>query len=132
MIKWIHHLLNPHCPECRAEREMKRNEELYCESCENFKTEIARLREDNERLLNRIIEPKQETKEPVRLEGTTPIFPRTMPWRVRQQMLEKEDKARAQAMRNAAKSDKDLTVEAIEKEMGIVEKERENVSGTSS
>jgi len=52
-----------------------------------------------------------------------------MNWKVKQQMLEAEDRQRAAAMRNAAQPD---TVEDLEKELDIVSAEREANSGASA
>lgn len=120
MLKWFHHLLNPHCPECKAERE----ESKICNSCELLKMEVARLTADNERLLERILEkPEPQPERLVAPEPTTQLRPRQVPWQVRRQMLEAEDRQRAVALNNAAKPQ---TTEELEKELDIAGKERES------
>jgi hypothetical protein len=46
MIKFIHHLLNPHCEHCAEEEREKR----VCNSCEVLKMECARLQIENDRV----------------------------------------------------------------------------------
>ena len=90
MIQFFHHLFNPHCPHCRDEM----REEMHCESCDTRQEEIVRLRAENDRLLNIIInrtEPPHEINEPH--QELKPILNRAMPFRVKRQMLEQEDRA---------------------------------------
>ena len=104
MFKWFHHLINPHCEQCRAEKEIAREIRMIeqeCKSCDTLRTLLAAERENNRRLLDLIVEqntPKVEMREPVR--DLKPITPMRVPWRVRQQMLEAEDRVTAQRMKN--------------------------------
>jgi hypothetical protein len=124
MFKFIHHLLNPHCPDCLAERAS----EKICQSCETLRYEVDRLRADNERLLNRLLEKPESNTE--RSEAPIPLtVPRSMPWKVRQQMLEAEDRKAAQLRKQAPKPSDDT--EELERELGVVEKEREHASAKS-
>lgn len=117
MLKWLHHIFNPHCPECREERE----KETICPSCEILKVQVEKLTYDNEKLLNRILEkPEIETDKP-RVEITPP---RNIPWNVRRQILEKEDREKARLMRDAPKPDK-ISTEDLEKELDIAARTRE-------
>lgn len=113
MIKWLHHLFNPHCPDCRDER--------ICTSCETLKLINAQLRLDNERLLNKLLEP-QIINEVKRNELNEPetFKPRFIPWNVRKQMLETEDRERARLMREAP-----IPTEDLEKELLNAEQTRE-------
>lgn len=125
MINFFHQLLNPHCPECKLEKQDSR----ICNSCETLKMEIERLRFENERLLTRIL------KEPERVEtDTKPISlnpPKNIPWAVRRQMLEAEDRKKAQLLKNAPKPSDNI--KDLENELGIVESERNNnATGTSN
>lgn len=68
MLNWLHRLLHPHCEHCDRHdyeiRELelaKLREEVRCETCEVLKIENERLRQENNRLLNRLIEPKEQT-----------------------------------------------------------------------
>lgn len=103
MIKWLHHLLNPHCAECKAEKE--------CSSCFTLLQQLAFERSEKERLLNLIIEmnkPQAEVpQEPTEMKEISNV----VPWRVRQQMLEQEDRAKAAVIKRKT--------EELEKEVGI-------------
>jgi hypothetical protein len=118
MIKWWHHILQPHCPDCRDERE----ESKICESCSILKHELEVVRLDNQRLLNRLLEvPKDEIK--VNDSEFKPILPRNLPWAARKQMLEAEDRQRAKLMKQN-QATPIITTEELEKELDVVEKER--------
>lgn len=118
MIKWFHHLLNPHCPDCREEREESR----ICNSCEVLKMECARLQIENDKLLNRILE--KPTPEPV--PDTSDLKPINSglhkTWNVRRQMLEQEDRKAAQLRKEAAQNSP--TIQELEKEMDIIHEEK--------
>lgn len=127
MIKWLHHLFNPHCIECKTELEEKlerieHNSE--CKSCDTLRAQLDIANYEKKELLNRLLSPIMET----RIEGPdiTPesLKAKAIPWRMRQQMLEAEDRVRAQAIRNAPKP-----VEDLEKELGVVEEEKVNGKG---
>lgn len=120
MIKWLHHLFNPHCSECRDELE----ESMICNSCEVLKLQISRLERENERLLNRILEKPSAEEKPVDIEGLKPVLPKMIPWRIRKQMLEEEDRVKAKLMRQSEEVNKQST-EELEKELKIAEQERE-------
>lgn len=118
MFKWIHHLLNPHCPDCKAEKKEKE----FCKTCEALSYEIERLRSENERLLARVLEkPEKVVDRTVAPEPMAPL-PRRVPWRVRQQMLEAEDRQKARILATAPKPD--ASIEELEQEMDLVEGER--------
>lgn len=100
-----------------------------CEACEALKSEVEHLRYQNKRFMdNLLIKPEPETaKEPV------PITrPKTVPWPVRKAQLEREDREKAERIRAEAKASRDAakpnTIETadLEREMGIVEQEREH------
>lgn len=113
MFKFFHHLLNPHCPDCKEALEDAR----VCNSCEVLKLEIERLRIENARLLDRILE---KPREEVRVIDTDlkPIMPKTIPWNTRKQMLEQQDRNTAKLKRQNEGSS--ITLEELEKEMNIV------------
>lgn len=93
---FFHRLFNPHCEHCIEER--------VCKTCEVLKFEVDRLRSENERLLNRILEkPVQEIERTVAPEPVS--TPRVSLWSVKKQMLEAEDRAKAQILKKAAKPD---------------------------
>lgn len=118
MFKWIHHLLNPHCPDCLSEH--------ICKSCEILQYEVERLRADNDKLLSRILQvPEKETERVIAPHMVTRPRPNT--WALRKHMLESEDRERAKLIRQApvAQSTDDL-----EKELGVAELARESENAT--
>ena len=113
MANWFHRFFNPHCQHC--------NIEVDCLSCETLKQQLAIANREKEMLLERILE------KPAPIVETNPVpvtIPKTIPWRVRQQMLESESKVKARLMKEAPQPD---SVEDLEKELDVVEKERVNV-----
>lgn len=120
MWRWLHHLFNPHCVECAHER--------LCKNCESYKEQVAVLLRENERLLNHIVKPeiinqpvydeKAENKKPVNLN-------RHVPWEVRRQMLEENDRLTAEKLRKNQTSEV-KSVQELEKELGIQNNEVAN------
>jgi hypothetical protein len=112
MSNWIHRFFNPHCPHCYDELKESR----VCLSCDTLQTQIERLTFENTKLLNKlftepaIIAPSQP------MEPTRPI---NVPWNVRRQMLEAEDRERAKLIRNAP-----ISTDELEKELKIAEEKR--------
>ena len=90
MLKWIHQLLNPHCEQCRDEKE----DSSICKTCEILKVQLEVSNSEKRLLLAAIIpQPKVETT-------TNPVNPeairgRHIPFNVRRQMLEAEDRREA-------------------------------------
>lgn len=102
-MMWLHRWLNPHCPHCA---ELKR-EEKHCTNCDMWKQEVARLQIENDRLLERILNPpiKDETSKPIDINEFKPIVPRSVPWNERRKLLEQEDRNRAQLLKQNSASD---------------------------
>lgn len=110
-MMWLHRLLNPHCEHCREqEREAK-----HCNNCDMWKQEVARLQIENDRLLERILNPptKDETSKSTDINEFKPIVPRSIPWNERRKLLEQEDKNRAQLLKQNSASDMDKLEEEI-------------------
>lgn len=102
----FHEFLNPHCEHCKEARE----DSKVCASCEVLKLEIERLRIENTRLLDRILEkPKEEVR--ISTEDLKPIMPRNISWNVRKQMLENESRAQAKIINEQVITTKDLEAE---------------------
>ena len=130
MSNWLHRLLNPHCKDCKQERE----DERYCKSCETLQTQLAVCNREREHLLDLL------HKDPVVAPEVKPpemTRPKVMPWGVRKQILESEDRAKARAMRGAAKPDvttdkpgEPIDVSDLEKELDIASANRENGATT--
>lgn len=114
MFTFFHKLFNPHCPHCLdLERENK-----VCQSCETLKLEMARLRDENLRLLELLLRKPIEEPEPNTSElRPLPNLNKHISWNVKRQMLEAEDKARAKLITsNPILSTKEST-EDLEKEI---------------
>lgn len=106
-----------------------------CESCETLKIQVEALREDNRRLLDRMLE-KPEPEPQRAIDTTTPIIPRgrQLPWKVRQQMLEANDRDVAAKLKNAPKprpqpvpvtTTQDLEDDVLDRELDNAERERQ-------
>ena len=110
--------------EIKNERDAKKRELQYCESCEVLKLQLAIATEERRRLIDRIVEKPEPEElkqtEPIMLK---PVMPTRMSWDVRKQMLEREDRAAAQILKKNQELNKTvtspLTVAAIEKELGV-------------
>lgn len=109
MIHWLHHLFNPHCPECRDEK--------ICQSCETLTLQLSIANAEKKQLLESILSfsrPAEIVTKEVKLED---IKPKAVTWAVRKQMLESEDRKTAELMtkrKEVAKS-----INELEKELGI-------------
>lgn len=98
-------------------------EPKVCESCETLKMALAIANQEKEKLLNRILEkPTVEVTQAQPPQITRPI---AVPWKVRQQMLEKEDREKARIMRDAPKPQ---TTEEEKKEIAEFEKELDSAT----
>jgi hypothetical protein len=87
---------------------------IPCATCEVLKETLSIERQFNQVLLQKLLdkgkpEPLQEVEE-----KPVPIQPQFIPWRVRQQMLEAEDRKKAELMRA-----KGAEIEKLEKELGV-------------
>ena len=121
MANWFHRFFNPHCEHCMEERrEVKLD--TKCESCDTLRRQLEIANHQNEQLLTRLIEkpaPAIETREPVAISR-----PKNIPWNLRKQMLEAEDRHAAKLMREAPKPDTvKVDVEDLEKEILAVQNE---------
>jgi hypothetical protein len=116
IYNWFHKFLNPHCPHCKEEQEYART----CFSCETLRTQIEISRIENKRLLDRILE--KPTVETPSLQPMEPTRPLNIPWNVRRQMLESEDREKARLM---AQAPKPISTEELEKELDVATEKRE-------
>jgi hypothetical protein len=98
-----------------------------CASCETLRQQLDIANYEKKMLLERLLE-KPEKVEEVKV-APEPVFkPSTsLPWPARRQILEREDRERARAMRNAAQSDaaNKKETEELEKELDLASAERE-------
>jgi len=110
MSTWFHKLLNPHCPDCKEERENSK----VCASCETLKIQLESVNHEKNKLLDRLLTPPivETVVQPVR-EITAPV---NIPWNVRRQMLEREDREKAKLLQNAPVP---ISTEDLEKELDL-------------
>ncbi len=117
MIQWLHHLFNPHCSECREEKELNN----ICESCNVLRQENAQLRKHNDQLIQSLLEsvkpkvPEQIIQPIIQPEPVS----RGRSWRVIRQTLEQEDKARAEILRKKTAEMESVPIDKLEVELGI-------------
>jgi hypothetical protein len=128
MFKWLHRLWNPHCAECAQDK----LDATLCISCETLRQQLEFSNREREKLLEALLEksnpkpvaelPKEEFKPPSK----------TIPWKVKKQMLESEDRELAKVLRNKEIELKTIEpsvtvgVDDLEKELDEVSKDREN------
>lgn len=117
MSNWFHRLFNPHCSHCHDEREESR----VCQSCETLRKELERVTYENNKLLDRLLERPIVEERSEHLEPKLQV-PRNVPWNVRRQMLEQEDRERARLIREAAKP---IPTEDLERELDVASEKRE-------
>lgn len=119
MFKWLHHLFNPHCPDCRLEKE--------CNTCDTLRSILEQERFEKKQLLEQLMNlTKPEVIIHESSEGEKkPIRPSYTPWRVKQQLLEQEDRAKAKILKEKEEESKisiaipKVSVEKLEEEIGI-------------
>jgi hypothetical protein len=124
MISWIHRLLNPHCEHCRTELEESR----VCKSCETLKVQLEIANYEKKQLLEAVLNSTKPNDLSERNEREyEPLKPKSIPWAIRKQMLEAEDREKAKLMSkqttNEVHIDNDLTNEIakMEAELGVTE-----------
>lgn len=97
-----------------------RREARICESCEILKHQLEVVYYEKKALLDRLLEkPIVETTK----ESNVVTLPsRDIPWNVRRQLLETEDRERAKLLRNAPNA---VSTEQLEKDLDFASAERE-------
>ena len=85
-----------------------------CETCEILRMQLAESNAERKELLHRLLEPKQAEPPSTPVEDFQPITPQFIPWRVRQQMLEQEDRVKAKLTKEKA-----VEIDQLEKELGV-------------
>lgn len=123
MMKWIHHLLNPHCEHCADEK----RESRACNSCDILTRENERLRFENDKLLNHLLHPSEQVEVKQSPEEYKSLV-KHLSWQARRQLLETESKEAAKVLRAREKElatsvttpgiNKSIT-EELEKDLGI-------------
>lgn len=102
MFKWLHHLLDPHCTECASES-MYDN---VCESCETLKMQLNVVNAEKRQMLETILSLAKpaEVQPPTQRVNPERASSAALPWNARRQLLEAEDRVKAQII---AKQKKD-------------------------
>lgn len=109
----------------------------YCKTCEVLRSQLDREIFEKQQLLNRFV-LIEKTPAVVSESAPMPVMPKIVPWRVQRELLEQEDRAKAQAMRrhqedvakaSVAKSDEmkknepiengSISISELEKELGV-------------
>lgn len=94
---------------------------LPCSSCETLKQQLELSNFQNKQLLEKILH-KDEPLNLIPKEELESIKPKLVPWHVKRQLLEAEDRERAKILKEKAeeiKSIKKKSTEELEKELGI-------------
>ncbi len=97
-------------------------EPLPCATCEVLRAQLEESNRERRELLHTLL-----NKDKVEESGTPkielqPIMPQHIPWRIRQLILETEDRKRAQLMRDKEREIADTkSIEKLEKELGVKE-----------
>jgi hypothetical protein len=76
--------------------------------------QLAESNAERKDLLHRLLDPQKAEPPPTPVEDFQPVTPNFTPWRVRQQMLEQEDRVKAKLIK-----DRKVEIEKLEKEVGI-------------
>lgn len=119
LLDWYRQYLNIKY-EARERKTLVTKDETVCLSCETLKQQLEIANYEKEKLLNRILEKPEAP--PVPQAPPEVSRPRMIPWNVRRQMLEREDREKARALRNAAQPDSDAAKKEAE-ETAAFEKE---------
>lgn len=124
MWHWLHHLFNPHCPVCEAKPK--------CESCDMLRSMLATEQHQKQLLLTALLEynkPHIEIRDEQPEKKLEPIRTTNfVPWRVRQEMAEAEDRRAKQILDEQKRQEEAFRAEAeriktnvdkLEEEIGI-------------
>lgn len=129
LVHWIHHLFNPHCTECSYESAEKK----VCQSCETLKMQLNIANSEKERILEALLEKSKPVEVAnAKVPGELKEVRKALPWHVRRQMLESEDRETARILREKAERDKNIIgtpepkpveeqISELEKELGVEE-----------
>ena len=104
---FINHLLSPHCHECDLNKE--------CLNCLKFIQLLDQEKSEKRKLLDTLISLLSEPVED-KVETPAPIKPALVPWRIKKELLEQEDRKKAQILKEQT--------EELEKELNIKSNEQ--------
>ena len=109
------------CKTCEVLKEQlahERQRSTECPTCESLRTQLERVQAENQRLMNHLLNPPKPEERTGPPKVPEPIPPRTIPWNVRRQMLEAEDREKARILRDKEEEVK-AENEILEKEVGV-------------
>lgn len=110
ITKFFHEMFNSHCSHCREELESSN----ICDSCEVLSQQLALSNAERQRLLDKLLTTPETVQQTEQASVKLPI---SIPWAVRRQMLEREDREQAKLMKSPLAPSK--SIEALEKELSI-------------
>ncbi len=88
--------------------------ESGCQTCEVLRTQLDESNRERRELLHKLLTKDQAEPVAEKEEEYVPIQPQFVPWRVRQQMLEAEDRKKAELLKRNSED-----IEKLEKELGV-------------
>lgn len=98
MLKWIHHILEPHCQDCREEAEAAK----VCKSCDSLIHQLEMTNFENRRLVDVIASITKPVAPTAPEQRETVPIKAPINWRIMKQTLEAEDRKAAALMREKA------------------------------
>lgn len=107
--------------------DIKRERKAYCKSCETLREQLALANHEKKQLLEHFLNPTVTTSAPP-VSLPEPITPKIVPWHIKRQMLEAEDRAKAAVIRKQKEDEElakkrapsaEISVEELEKELGV-------------
>lgn len=93
-------------------------EDMPCNTCEVLRAQLDESNRERRALLNRLLEPPKSEPPLEKEEELVPIKPQFVPWRMRQQMLEAEDRQKARLTKEKA-----AELAELERELGVARDE---------
>ena len=104
-------------------------DEPRCETCEILRDQLDESNKERKELLAKLLEKREpEPPPPINIQEMEPIRPQHVPWRVRQQLLEQEDRKTAQLLKDKERELRSVptpavtaSIDSLEQELGIVE-----------
>jgi len=110
IARFFHRLFHYHCEECL-------NEELatkQCKSCEILQFQLSSERKEKELLLARLLDNKSNEEQSLQEPVAMPNRSSFIPFSVKRQMLEEEDRQKAKILKQ-----KQIEIDELEKEVGV-------------
>ncbi len=110
----------------RLTKEVNRENEI-CQSCETLKELLIQANSEKMMILNKLVNPPVSAP-PIETGAPAISIPKTtLPWRIKQQMMEQEDRKKAQLLRDAPKP---VSEKPTQEEIKEFERELDNASAS--